>query len=141
MIINTRRFGEIKIDRSKIITFHEGVIGFGKWQRYVLMPFAEGTPFELMQSADEPNLAFVLIDPFLFRPDYHVDLSEQDLESIDVKEIKEVVVRVIVTLTSDVKNMTANLQGPVLINESKFLGKQIVIVGQEYSLRHPIIPS
>jgi flagellar assembly factor FliW len=140
MIINTRRFGEIKIDASKILTFQEGVIGFGKQQRYVLLPFAEGTPFELMQAVDEPNLAFVLINPFLFHPNYQFDVTDEDLESIQVKDIKEVVIRVIVTLPTEIKQMTANLQGPILINEAKLLGKQIVLVGPEYPLRHPILP-
>jgi flagellar assembly factor FliW len=141
MIINTRRFGEIKIDPSKILTFSEGMIGFGGEHRYVVLPFAEGTPFELMQAVDLPNLAFVIMNPFLFRPDYQFDVTDQDMESIQVKDIKEVVIRVVVTLPTDIKQMTANLQGPILINEGKLLAKQIVLVGPEYPIRCPILPA
>ena len=140
MIINSRRFGEIKIDPSKVLTFPEGMIGYGLHHRYVVLPFAEGTPFELLQSVDEPNLAFVLINPFLFRPDYRFDVSDEDLEDIRVKEIKEVVIRVTVTLPRNLPQMTANLQGPVLINETKLLARQMVLINTDYSLTHPILP-
>ncbi|MBI3581900.1 MAG: flagellar assembly protein FliW [Nitrospinae bacterium] len=140
MIINTRRFGEIKIDPSKILTFPEGMIGFGGRRRYVVLPFAEGTPFELLQSVDEPNLAFVVINPFLFKPDYRFDAADEDLEAVKAGGAREVVVRVIVTLPPDLAQMTANLQGPVLINEARLLARQIVLMNADYSLTHPILP-
>ena len=140
MIINTRRFGEIKIDPSKMLTFPEGMIGFGLRRRYVVLPFAEGTPFELLQAVDEPNLAFVIINPFLFRPDYRFDLSDEDLEAIQAKDVKDVSIRVIVTLPRNLAQMTANLQGPVLINETKLLARQVVLKNTDYSLTHPILP-
>lgn len=140
MMIDTRRFGEIKIDPSKILTFPEGLIGFGGRRRYVVLPFAEGTPFELLQSVDEPNLAFVVINPFLFKPDYQFDAADADLEAIKAGGVREVVVRVIVTLPPDLTQMTANLQGPALINEARLLARQIVLINVGYSLTHPILP-
>ncbi|MBI3794566.1 MAG: flagellar assembly protein FliW [Nitrospinae bacterium] len=139
MIINTRRYGDIKIDPAKIITFNDGVIGFGRNTRYVLIPFAEGTPFELLQAVDDSNLAFVVINPALLVPEYKIDISGDDLESIQVKNVADVALRVIVTLPMELSQMTANLQGPILINEARLLGKQIVLVNSDYHLRHPVL--
>jgi flagellar assembly factor FliW len=141
MIISTRRFGDIKIDPAKIITFQDGMIGFGRYSRYAVLPFMEGTPFELLQSIDERDLAFVVIDPFIVNPDYRFEVSDEDLAALQVKDGKELVIRVVVTLPADLKQMTANLQGPVLLNEKRLLGKQIVLINTDFSVKHPVLPA
>ena len=141
MIITTRRFGDLTIDPAKIISFPRGLIGFERYTRFVVLPFAEGTPFELLQAVDEKDLALVMLDPFLINNEYHFDVADEDLEILQVKERNELTIRVVVTLPQDLRQMTANLQGPILVNEKRLLGEQIVLVNANYSVKTPILPA
>jgi len=117
------------------------VIGFPAYKRYVFLPFMEeGAPFELFQAVDHGNLGFITVSPFLFAPDYQFELSDPDLEAIQVSSQEDVTVKVFVTIPEDPKKMTANLQGPLLINEKRLLGIQIVLHDSQWNTKHPIFP-
>lgn len=138
--INTKPFGEIEVDESQMITFPDGLFGFENYKNYFLLE-AENSPFLWLQSADEPSLAFILIDPFLFKPDYELKISEEDYLSIEIKDKeKELLHFVIVTVPPDhPEKMTANLQGPIIININKKLGKQAISLKEDYTVRCPIL--
>ncbi len=138
MKIATARFGEVEIDPAKIITLNEGMVGFPNYKRYAFMPFMDDTPFELFQAVDHGNLAFVTVDPFLFCDDYQFDISDDDLETLQVKSKEDITIKVIVTIPEDPKGMTANLQGPLVINESRLLAKQIILHDTKYGTKHPV---
>lgn len=138
MKIKTARYGEIDIDPANIITVNDGVIGFPQLRRYIFLPFVEGTPFELFQAVDEPELAFVVMDPFSFKPDYQFDLSDADLAELQVATKEEIRIRVVVTIPADPREMTANLQGPLIINEARLLAKQIILHDTDYTTKHAI---
>ncbi len=141
MKIISGRLGELDIDPAKIITLTEGVIGFPTYKRYVFLPFMEEeAPFELFQAVDHGNLGFITVSPFLFAPEYQFELSDPDLEAIQVTSQKDVTVKVFVTIPEDPKKMTANLQGPLLINEKRLLGIQIVLNDSRWDTKHPIFP-
>lgn len=138
MKINTARYGEIDIDPARIISVNEGVIGFPSFRRYIFLPFLEGSPFELFQAVDQPDLAFVVINPFSFKADYQFDLGDQDIADLQVANKEDIQIRVIVTIPADPREMTANLQGPLIINESRLLAKQIILHDSEYTTKHKI---
>ncbi len=140
MKIASARFGEVEIDPAKILTLNEGLIGFHNYSRFVFIPFMEGTPFDLLQAIDEANLGFVTIDPFLFCADYQFDVSDEDMEDLQIKDKNKLVIRVIVTLPDDLKQMTANLQGPILINEERLLAKQLVLHDSNYTTKYRVFP-
>ncbi|MDH5542378.1 MAG: flagellar assembly protein FliW [Nitrospinota bacterium] len=135
MKILTARFGEIDIDPAKIITFNDGVIGFPEIKRYIILPFMEGTEFELLQAVDFPNLGFVMINPFLFCEDYAFDITDGEQEMLKAKSIEDVTVKVIVTIPPDPKDMTANMQAPVVINESRLLAKQVILQDSQWDTK------
>ncbi len=138
MKIATARFGEVEIDPAKIITLNEGMVGFPNYKRYAFMPFMEGTPFELFQAVDHGNLAFVTVNPFLFCEDFQFEISDDDLEALQVKSKEDITIKVIVTIPEDPKGMTANLQGPLVINEPRLLAKQIILHDAKYGTKHPV---
>jgi len=141
MKIVSGRLGEIDIDPAKIIMFADGIIGFPSYKRYVFLPFMnDDSPFELLQAVDHGNLAFITIDPFLFARDYEFEAQDADLSAIQVASKDELTVKVVVTIPEDPKKMTANLQGPILINEKRLLAKQIVLHDSGYSTKHPLFP-
>lgn len=139
MKIKSARLGELDIDEAKIITFPEGIIGFPDYKRYVELDFIEDSPLTLLQAVDEPTLGFIIIDPLLFIPDYKVDLSQEDMKCLNAGALEDLTVRSIVTIPEDPYEMTANLQGPIVINMITKLAKQIVNNDQQYTTKHKIL--
>ena len=138
MKIITARYGEIDVDPARIISVNEGVIGFPNFRRYIFLPFLEGSPFELFQAVDQPDLAFVVLNPFAFKADYQFDLGDQDILDLQVVNKEDIQIRAIVTIPADPREMTANLQAPLIINESRLLAKQIILHDSEYTTKHMI---
>ncbi len=137
--IKTKPFGDIEVDEKQEITFAEGLFGFEKYKKYYLLE-NENSPFLWLQSSDEPSLAFILIDPRQFKEDYKLKLSEEDYNSINIKDKEsELIDFVIVTVPSDPEKMTANLQGPIIINIKKKIGKQVISLIEDYTVRCPIL--
>ena len=140
MEIETLRFGKIPIQEDKVITFPRGILGFAKKKRYILFPHTEGSPFFWLQSVEDGDLAFVVMNPQLVKSDYSIDVDENVLSELDVKQEHDLEVVCIVTIPRhDPKGMTINLLGPIIINAQSRYAVQIICEKQSYSHRHPVI--
>lgn len=140
MKFNTSRFGEIEVDDDKIISMTEGLLGFQNIRRYVILDHAPDSPLKWLQAVDEPELAFIIMDPLFFKPDYRVHVSAGDLSDLMLDKAENAAVCVIITIPGDhPSEMTANLMGPIVINAEKRLAKQIVLYDGPYSTKHNII--
>ena len=73
-----------------------------------------------------------------FISNYSLSISPEHLSKLAATSINELRVMVIVTMTRELKDVTINLQGPLIINPGKRLGLQLVIVEGTYSTRHPL---
>ncbi|MEW5767167.1 MAG: flagellar assembly protein FliW [bacterium] len=139
MRITTKPFGEIEIAEESIIEVKEGIIGFPRLTRYVILNSEGGGPFKWFQSVDRADLAFVVISPYEFRPDYTLDVNKSDLDSIGLADPSKAVILSIVVIPDDPSLMTANLQGPLVINPRTKQSKQMISNNPQYSVRHYII--
>ena len=139
MRIRSARLGALEIDVAEIITFPDGIIGFPDYKRYVELEFLEDSPLRLLQAVDEPDLGFIIIDPLLFAPDYVVDISKEDMRSLNAESLDSLAARAIVTIPEDPYEMTANLQGPLVINASTRLARQIVNNDNRYGTKHKVL--
>ena len=138
MQIQTSRFGTVEIDEKRITTFPKGLVGFPKCQRFALIQTNDEGVFFWLQSVDRPELAFVVCDPRIIAPDYRIPVKQEDLEVIELDDAEQAQVLVIV---NKVENMlTGNLQGPLIVNARKLLGKQLVLSDKRYTTRHPLMP-
>jgi len=100
----------------------------------------EDSPFLWLQAYDEPTLAFVMISPVSFMDEYSLVISQSDLEDVGATTPEDLLVYSIVTIPSDSPSeMTANLQGPVIINAAARKGKQAISLSDKYRVRHRII--
>jgi flagellar assembly factor FliW len=138
MRVKTKAYGEIDADERQLVSFPEGLLGFEKFKDYILLD-AQQKPFFYLQSIDVPDLAFILIDPFLFRPDYSVDADDGSLGEIGVSQPGDVLVFSIVTVPGEGGAVTANLMGPLIINKSNRLGMQIVLGDSRWRVKHDIM--
>ena len=138
MKIQTSRFGEVEVKEEQIYTFSSGILGFPDLHQFLIYA-PKPSPFQWLQSTEMGSLAFVVSDPSLFFPDYRVAVRPPELESIQLSDIKMGVVLVILTVGKGAKEITANLQGPLIFNSHAKLAKQMVLVDAGYTTRHPLV--
>ena len=141
MNCTSTRFGSFEVPDQSIVRFPSGLLGFPDQQRYVILDHGTEAPFKWLQSVEEPDLAFVLMDPATFHPDYHIEVPADALAEIKGEERDDLTLVVILTIPSDDPGrITANLRGPLLISHRTKLGKQLVL-SEEFPTRHPLFPA
>jgi len=139
MKIVTSRFGELEVSEDLIIRMTKPVLGFEQIRKYVIVETEDFEPFKWLQSVEEPDLAFVIVNPLLFFPDYAIEVNPKEIEELKVEDAGHIITYVIVTIPSDYTRMTANLQGPVLINTRTNLAKQLVLVNSRHGINHRLV--
>lgn len=138
MKIQSRPFGEIEIDEHRILTIQGGMFGFEGYDRFVLVGVREQQPFEWLQCVDEPTLAFVVLRPEMFMPNYHLQVSEADKVAVGVKSESELLCYVICVIPDDMKKITVNLKGPIVVHPATLQGRQVISLVEQYTVRHPL---
>jgi flagellar assembly factor FliW len=137
MKVTTKAYGLVDVDERQRITFPEGLFGFESFKEYILLD-AERQPFYWLQSLDVEEVAFILVNPFLFRSDYEVDINDDEMREIGVSSPEKVLIFSIVTIPAG-SSMTANLQGPLIINRETRLGRQAVLADPRWKTKHDIM--
>jgi len=138
MIVKTRPFGEIEVDERQRLEFPDGLLGFENHRSFFLLDAAQ-PPYYSLQSLQEPDIAFVLINPLFFKPGYAPDVNPIDLEEIGITGPEDELVFAIVTIPEKQELMTANLQGPLLINKRKKIGRQAISRNPSWMVKHLIL--
>lgn len=139
MKLKTKHFGEIEINEDGIIIFEDGIPGFGHVKKYVMIknPNPE-LPFNWLQGVDEPNLAFVIVNPFLFKEDYEFDIPQVTIEDLLIESVEDILICCLVTVPENVVDVTMNLKAPIVINTKSKKGKQLVLETDEYEIKYKI---
>ncbi len=143
MKIQTTRFGEVEVEDTRVIRFPKGLLGFPKFKDYVLIESGdqrrpnEESNFWWLQSADLPELAFVVTDPTLFVSTYKVPIHPEQMLSLGLTSIDDAQVFVIVNKRGNV--LTGNLQGPLVVNVGSRCGEQLVLSDRRFTTRVPLI--
>ncbi|NIQ03995.1 MAG: flagellar assembly protein FliW [Nitrospinaceae bacterium] len=136
------RLGEFELEDDEILHFPEGLYGFVQETRFALFPLDDqiNSPLLWLQSLNTPELAFVVTDPFLYKPGYEVTLTAEDRCQIQLEEEEAFETWVIVTVPEDFRKMTANFLAPLVINPRKKIGRQFVLTRQDYDTKHYLLP-
>jgi flagellar assembly factor FliW len=140
--IKTTRFGTITTEEEKIITMPFGMLGFPELKRFVILQHKENSPFFWYQSVDDPMLAFVIMSPFLFKPGYSVDLGNvlKEMSWNEEEKQNNLELYVVVNIPKGAPDkMTANLIGPILINNKIQQAVQMVISDSPYTHKFPLV--
>lgn len=136
--IKTSRLGLIEIDPNRVIYFKGGLPGFESLTKYVLLSPPEFTPFHLLQSIEDGDMALIISNPFLFKEDYLPSIKEGVFKELEIKDDSQAALFTIIVIPDDYKKMTANLMAPIIINTDKLLGKQVILDNGNYPIRYPI---
>lgn len=138
MKIESTRFGTLEINEEDILHFPLGIPGFLHEKEFVLLPHGEDSPFSFLQSVNEPNLSFLLADPFVFFKDYEFKLDDNVAKEMELTEENPPQVLVIATVKENIKDMTVNLLAPIIFNTKKREGRQIILEQSPYSIRQKL---
>ncbi len=137
MQLETTRFGTVEIDEDRVINFPSGLLGFSSYTDFVLLQPDEQGVFFWLQSTETPDLAFVVTDPALWVPDYKANIRREQMEDLGMNEIGDAQVLVVVNKRDDL--LSANLQGPLVVNVDGKAGMQLVLADKKWSTRHELL--
>jgi flagellar assembly factor FliW len=135
------RFGKIQIDDQNVFVFPMGLPGFAQRKEFVIIDKEEHYPFKWLQSVDDPELAFFLSNPLLFYPQYHVQISKAELSAIDAEKEECLELWVIMTISAQAKEITANLCAPLIFNLENRKAQQFVLSDRRYPVKYYIFGS
>jgi len=138
--IVTTRFGLIQVSESEIIRIPDGLVGFRAFTQFVLISDPVTAGLTWLQSATAPELAFGLIAPPLAIGDYRIELRPGDRAALELDEERSALVYVILN-RGEGGGLTVNLQGPLVFNPVRRLGRQLVLTSSRYAVRYPLDPN
>ena len=133
----TTRFGRLEVSKDKIINFPNGLMGFSEYKRYILMDYKD-TSLKWLQAVDAPHLAFIVMQPFEFFPDYSVKMEDSIKDLLEIKDEDDITILSILRVEGE--KVTVNLQGPLVINSLNKRGVQIVNDDPQFSCKAPLHP-
>jgi len=141
MKVSTVRFGEIEIQESDLIHFPGAILGFPASKSYFIIEAEDSSLFAWLQSSQEPELCFVVTDPFLFKKDYSVNLTTKEIESLVIKEAREINILSIVSINARSNGqININLMAPLVVNATTRMGYQLIKEEYTHHLRFNIKP-
>jgi flagellar assembly factor FliW len=141
MKCDTTRFGQIDVPDDKVFDFPEGMIGFSHLKRFVVIKHKNSESIYWLQSLEKPEIAFPMIYPFIFLPDYAPELNDYDYQTL--KMSRETVTKAeiynVTIIPADPMDMSVNLFSPVFINPVERVGKQVILEGSGYPVDFRIL--
>lgn len=136
MIIKTGRFGQLTVGDDELIHIPQGLLGFPELTKYCLVDPADDTLILWLQSFENPDIAFPVLEPKIFKSDYAARLSALELRELKLENVNQSAVFCVLTISEDVTQMTANLKAPVVINLKEQIAKQVVLQENDYNIKH-----
>lgn len=139
MLVKTKYFGEVDLDENKIITFDSGLMGFEEYKKYAILYDKEREKgvISWLQSMDEPELAFPIINPLVVDKNYDPIVNDEYLEGLGDFE-DNLLVLLIVTVPEQIEKITANFKAPLIINSATAVGIQVIAENADYKVKQPI---
>lgn len=136
MNVQTTRFGSVEVDDDRVLDFASGLLGFSSYTRFVLLQPDEDGVFFWLQSIEAPELAFVITDPQIWVPDYEAIIRKEQMEMLSLERLEDAQVFVIVNKYDNA--LTANMQGPLVMNLRNQEAMQLVLADKRWTTRHEI---
>jgi flagellar assembly factor FliW len=138
--IKTKAYGEIRVEEDTVITFKREILGFEDNREFYLIEMGDLPNFYWLQSRENADLAFIVVDPRIFKADYRLQIDETDMSLLEVSPgaDSKLVDFAIVNIPDDVNKMTMNLLGPIVINSDKRIAIQAISVNDDYGTKVPV---
>ena len=138
MEVKTKSNGIVNVEEKQLVTFPEGLLGFEQYKNFALID-SEYEPFIWLQSTEDSQLAFLMIDPFLICNDYEADIDDLTLKTIGVESPEDIIIMTLVTIPKDGSAITANFLGPVVINKKNKNCMQVILNDNRWTTKFNIV--
>ncbi|MBN2900098.1 MAG: flagellar assembly protein FliW [Clostridia bacterium] len=138
MELKTSGFGVISYSEEDIVQFNAGLYGFESNKSFLYIPSEDSQfQFSWLQSIDDPDLVFIVTDPFLFVENYDFNLDEDVVDQLKVEKPEELCILSIVNIGEEVEKTTVNIKAPIVINIGTKVGRQVILT-EEYPYKYYI---
>ena len=139
MKIETVRFGEIEIDDKRIFEFALPIIGFSELKKFVILDLNKDNFFKWLQSVEDPSLAFPVVSVFSMNLDYSIDLPDNVIDLLKIKDAESLLVMNIASIPqNNPQGTTINLLAPLVFNVEELLAGQVILSGSGYDISFPL---
>ena len=142
--IVSRALGPIEVPESVAFEMCEPLSGFDTVLRYAMIPHVrdDGTLNDAvtwLQALEPPFHAFVVTDPWIVMPDYAPEISDSDAGLLGLRRFEDARVFAILTVPEGPDEVgSINLRAPIVLNVAAQRAKQVVLLGDEYRIRHEL---
>lgn len=135
MQIRARDFGIIEVGEDRLYHFSQPLFGFEQYTDFAILNDEElGESIAWLQSTQDPNLCFILMDPSALKTDYMPALPE-DFEKLLGEG--DCFCWVVAVIPQDFRLATVNLKSPVFLNPATHIGAQIILEA-DYPVRFSV---
>ena len=140
MVLNTKNFGEVEIKEEDILFFEYGLPGFDNMTKFVILgkTDAPDDPFFWLQSVENSDLAFVIMNPRDLVVDYEAEIDMFTANLLRIKDENDALIYCIITVPQDIQKISINLKAPIIINAKENRGCQVVLENEKYKFKHLI---
>ena len=137
LTINTEQFGEIIVKPDSVISFVKPILGFGGYDKFVIVKDKELFPIQWIQSVEDSNLAFPIINPYLLNLKYKIDLPLVMKEAISLNKSTDAMIFTLLVIPSGrLEDVRTNLKAPIVINPDNKQAIQLVLDDPIYPLKY-----
>jgi len=131
MRVKTYLFGEVDVNPEQIITFPDGLSGFPDHRRFMLIHEENsGSPVSFtLQSLDDADVAFQIIDPAAIGFSYELMLTDADSDKLQSPGTEDLAVMILVFKRDDEGKpaIDAGIRSPIILNTRARIGLQKII--------------
>ena len=120
------------------ILFEKGIPGFEDYKYFNVNIIKDNEKFYSIISKEDSSIGFISISPFDIKKDYEIDLDDEFVKQLNIKSEKDVLVLCLITLDRTLKDSTANLKAPIIINIKNNRGKQLILQDDKYKIKEPL---
>lgn len=138
MKIQTAYMNDIEINEAEIIHFQHGLPGFEEERQFILLSISNDSIYQVLQSINTKEIAFIVASPFITIKDYNFELDEATVESLQINDEREVAVLGIVTLKETLASSTINLKAPIVLNTTNKQAKQVILDNSTFTIHQPL---
>ena len=129
--------GPLDIRPDTVITFPAGLPGFVTLRDFALI---ETHRDELiwMQSVEDAEITFLVVDPFVLVSGFEVEIPPSDLAALGVSDQDATLLVLAVAQLQGGMPVSVNLQSPIVIERARRRGRQVVLPDSRYGMHHAI---
>lgn len=138
--MTSSRFGEISYTEEDVLFFPRGIPAFEKNNNWLLAG-DEDNAIKWLQNIEDGDLALPVTTPDAVMPDYNAKIPEDELDMVGSKDPADLALLIVVSIPEAAPwNMTANLRAPILVNLKSRKAVQVIVLNEEYPIRHTVFP-